>query len=883
MHKYYGLNELREMFLTFFESKGHLRLPSFPLVPENDPSLLLINAGMAPMKPWFKGEEEPPRRRVCTCQKCIRTGDIENIGHTARHGTYFEMLGNFSFGDYFKHEAIAWTWEFLTDPKWVGLEKDRLYPSVYQEDDEAFNIWRDEVGIPEDRIYRMGKEDNFWEHGSGPCGPCSEVYYDRGEEFGCGSPDCKPGCDCDRYMEVWNNVFTQFDNDGEGHYTELAQKNIDTGMGLERLAVICQNVNSLFDVDTVMNITNKVSELTGAHYGDSQASDVSLRIITDHIRSATFMICDGVLPSNDGRGYVLRRLLRRAARHGKLLGVNEPFLYQILDTVIHENEGEYKDLRQKQDYITKVVRTEEENFAKTIDGGMKIFADLLAEHKAKGETQFSGKDAFKLYDTYGFPVDLTEEMVQDEGMTLDRVAFDEEMEAQRVRARKAREALGDLGWSGVEFGKEIPSTVFDGYDKTEITGAKVVAIVAEDQLVDEIVSGMEAIVVLDTTPFYAEMGGQVADHGTITAEGMTYNVTDVQKNKGGKFMHYGKLTQGSLKVGDTVTATIDVDRRKAIMRAHTATHLLDKVLRTVLGDHVHQAGSLVEPDRLRFDFTHFSALTAEELAKVSALVNEAVLEGYDVVTEEMPIEEAKKKGAIALFGEKYGEVVRVVDMGEGYSVEFCGGTHLSNTAKVGVFHISNEFSVASGVRRIEATTGKLSLDVMNQNQKMLFEAAAVLKAKPGELREKAKAMMTEAKKLHQEIEKFKAEASVGEARQFLMSAKTVGELKVLTASRENVDAATLRQMGDFLKDKEPNVVAVLASTSGEKISFLAVCGKNAIAKGIKAGDLVKNVCTICGGKGGGKPDSAMGGGKDMLKLDDALASVDDYVAVKLGL
>ena len=883
MHKYYGLNELREMFLTFFESKGHLRLPSFPLVPENDPSLLLINAGMAPMKPWFKGEEEPPRRRVCTCQKCIRTGDIENIGHTARHGTYFEMLGNFSFGDYFKHEAIAWTWEFLTDPKWVGLEKDRLYPSVYQEDDEAFNIWRDEVGIPEDRIYRMGKDDNFWEHGSGPCGPCSEVYYDRGEEFGCGSPDCKPGCDCDRYMEVWNNVFTQFDNDGEGHYTELAQKNIDTGMGLERLAVICQNVNSLFDVDTVMNITNKVSELTGAHYGDSQASDVSLRIITDHIRSATFMICDGVLPSNEGRGYVLRRLLRRAARHGKLLGVNEPFLYQILDTVIHENEGEYKDLRQKQDYITKVVRTEEENFAKTIDGGMKIFADLLAEHKAKGETQFSGKDAFKLYDTYGFPVDLTEEMVQDEGMTLDRVAFDEEMEAQRVRARKAREALGDLGWSGVEFGKEIPSTVFDGYDKTEITGAKVVAIVAEDQLVDEIVSGMEAIVVLDTTPFYAEMGGQVADHGTITAEGMTYNVTDVQKNKGGKFMHYGKLTQGSLKVGDTVTAAIDVDRRKAIMRAHTATHLLDKVLRTVLGDHVHQAGSLVEPDRLRFDFTHFSALTAEELAKVSAMVNEAVLEGYDVVTEEMPIEEARKKGAIALFGEKYGEVVRVVDMGEGYSVEFCGGTHLSNTAKVGVFHISNEFSVASGVRRIEATTGKLSLDVMNRNQKMLFEAAAVLKAKPGELREKAKAMMTEAKKLHQEIEKFKAEASVGEARQFLMSAKTVGELKVLTASRENVDAATLRQMGDFLKDKEPNVVAVLASTSDEKISFLAVCGKNAIAKGIKAGDLVKNVCTICGGKGGGKPDSAMGGGKDMLKLDDALASVDDYVAVKLGL
>ena len=883
MHKYYGLNELREMFLTFFESKGHLRLPSFPLVPENDPSLLLINAGMAPMKPWFKGEEEPPRKRVCTCQKCIRTGDIENIGHTARHGTYFEMLGNFSFGDYFKHDAIQWTWEFLTDPKWVGLEADRLYPSVYLEDDEAFNIWRDVVGIPEDRIYRMGKEDNFWEHGSGPCGPCSEVYYDRGEAFGCGSPDCKPGCDCDRYMEVWNNVFTQFDNDGEGHYTELAQKNIDTGMGLERLAVVCQNVNSLFDVDTVMNITNKVSDITGAHYGDSEASDVSLRIITDHIRSATFMICDGVLPSNEGRGYVLRRLLRRAARHGKLLGVNEPFLYQIIDTVIHENEGEYKDLRQKQDYITKVIRTEEENFAKTIDGGMKIFSELLAEHKAKGETQFAGSDAFKLYDTYGFPVDLTEEMVRDEGMTLDRAGFDQEMEAQRVRARKAREALGDLGWSGVEFGKEVPATVFDGYAQTTLTGAKVLAIVAEDTLVDEIIPGVEAIVVLDRTTFYAEMGGQVADHGVITADGVEFVVTDVQKNKGGKYMHYGKLTQGSLKVGDVVTTAVDPVRRAAIMRAHTATHLLDKALRTVLGDHVHQAGSLVEPDRLRFDFTHFSALTAEELAQVSAMVNEAILEGYDVVTEELPIEQAKKKGAIALFGEKYGDVVRVVDMGEGYSVEFCGGTHLSNTAKVGVFHVGSEFSVASGVRRIEATTGKLSLEVMNRNQELLFEAAAAMKAKPGELREKAKAAMAEIKQLHQVIEKFEAEASLGQARQFLMAAKDVGELKVLTAHRPGMDGNALRQMGDFLRDKEPNVVAVLASTNEEKITFLAVCGKQAIAKGIKAGDLVKSVCALCGGKGGGKPDSAMGGGKDLLKLDDALASVDDFVAVKLGL
>ena len=892
MHKYYGLNELREMFLSFFESKGHLRLPSFPLVPENDPSLLLINAGMSPMKPWFKGEEEPPRRRVCTCQKCIRTGDIENIGHTARHGTYFEMLGNFSFGDYFKKEAIAWSWEFLTSPEWVGLEADRLYPSVFEgnettpADDEAFRIWNEEIGIPADRIYKFGKEDNFWEHGSGPCGPCSEIYYDRGPEWGCGKPGCTVGCDCDRYIEVWNIVFSQFDNDGEGHYTELKQKNIDTGMGLERLACVCQNVASLFDVDTVMNITNKVSEITHAHYGETAAKDVSLRVITDHIRSSVFMICDGVLPSNEGRGYVLRRLLRRAARHGKLLGVNEPFLYEVCDTVIHENEGHYPELRERQDYITKVIRTEEENFAKTIDSGLKIFSELLAQHKAKGETQFAGEDAFKLYDTYGFPVDLTEEMVQDEGMTLDRAGFDQAMEEQRVRARKAREALGDLGWSGVDFGKEIPATVFDGYAQTTLTGAKVLAIVAGEELVDEIIPGVEAIVVLDRTTFYAEMGGQVADHGTLAKsgpEGALFQVTDVQKNKGGKYMHYGKLTEGSLKVGDVVTTAVDPVRRAAIMRAHTATHLLDKALRTVLGDHVHQAGSLVEPDRLRFDFTHFSALTAEELAQVSAMVNEAVLEGYDVVTEELPIEQAKKKGAIALFGEKYGDVVRVVDMGEGYSVEFCGGTHLSNTAKVGLFHIGSEFSVASGVRRIEATTGKLSLEVMNRNQELLFQAAEAMKAKPGELREKAAAAMAEIKRLHQTIEKFEAEASLGQAQQFLTAAKEVGGLRVLTAQRPGLDGNALRQMGDFLRDKEPKVVAVLASTNEDKITFLAVCGKEAVAQGVKAGDLVKSVCAICGGKGGGKPDSAMGGGKDMLKLDDALASVDDFVAVKLGL
>ena len=882
--KPYGLNELREMFLSFFETKGHLRLPSFSLIPQNDASLLLINSGMAPMKPWFTGEQEPPRRRVCTCQKCIRTGDIENIGKTARHGTYFEMLGNFSFGDYFKHEAIAWSWEFLTSPEWVGLDPDRLYPSIYQDDDEAFEIWNKEIGIAPERIFRFGKADNFWEHGSGPCGPCSEIYYDRGEEYGCGKPDCTVGCDCDRYIEVWNNVFSQFDNDGEGHYTELKQKNIDTGMGLERLACVCQNVPSLFDVDTVMNITRKVTEITGASYGQSHATDVSLRVITDHIRSASFMICDGVLPSNEGRGYVLRRLLRRAARHGKLLGVNHPFLYEVCDTVIHENEGHYPELRERQDYITKVIRVEEENFAKTIDGGLRIFNEMLSGHKEKGEKVFSGADAFKLYDTYGFPIDLTIEMVEDEGMTLDKGAFDALMEEQKVRARKAREALGDLGWAGVEFGKDVPETQFVGYEFTSITDAKVVAIVVENEQAEELMPGVEAIVVLDKTPFYAEMGGQVADHGTIFKSGehgAMFQVTDVQKNKGGKYMHSGKLTEGMLKLGDTVAAQIDPVRRQAIMRAHSATHLLDAALRTVLGDHVHQAGSLVEEDKLRFDFTHFSALTADELAQVNAIVNDAVLSGYDIVTEEMPIEQAKKRGAIALFGEKYGDTVRVVDMGKGYSVEFCGGTHLDNTAKVGVFHISSEFSVASGVRRIEATTGRKSLEVMNRNQEVIFQAAAILKAKPSELREKAEQTIMELKNLHQMVEKFKARESAGETERILFGARQVGTLKVMTATVNEADANKLRQMGDMLRDKAPNLVAVLASANGEKITFLAVCGKDAIEKGIKAGDIIKKVTAICGGKGGGKPDSAMGGGTNVLKLDDALACVDDFVADKL--
>ena len=877
-HPYYGLNELREMFLSYFESKGHLRLPSFSLIPPaNDKSLLLINSGMAPMKTWFTREEEPPRDRVTTCQKCIRTGDIENIGKTDRHGTYFEMLGNFSFGDYFKKEAIPFCWEFLT--KVVGLEEDRLYPSIYLDDDEAFEIWNKDIGIPAERIFRFGKADNFWEHGAGPCGPCSEVYYDRGAEHGCGKPDCTVGCDCDRYIEVWNNVFSQFNNDGQDNYTELKQKNIDTGMGLERLACVVQNVSSLFDVDTVMNITHKVSEITGAHYGESSKTDVSLRVITDHIRSSVMMICDGILPSNEGRGYVLRRLLRRAARHGKLLGVNRPFLHEVVDTVVRENECAYPDLREKQAYITKVIRTEEENFAKTIDGGMKIYNELLSAHKEKGETVFSGADAFKLYDTYGFPIDLTAEMVEEAGMQVDRAGFDQLMEEQRVRARKAREALGDLGWAGIEFGSDMPATEFVGYDRTEAQG-KILAIVADEELRDEVSAGAEAILVLDQTPFYAEMGGQVADHGAITAGEARFEVSNVQKNKGGKFMHYGKVISGQFQVGASVSASIDVDRRKAIMRAHSATHLLDAALKKVLGDHVHQAGSLVEPDRLRFDFTHFEGITPQQMGEIDRLVNDAVLEGYTVVTEVLPIEEAKKKGAIAMFGEKYGETVRVVEMGD-FSMEFCGGTHVDNTAKIGPFRIRSEGSVASGVRRIEATVGRVSLDVMNRNQELLFHAAQMLKTTPGELVGKVEQQVAELKATRLALEKFKAEASLGEARQFLMSAKDVCGMKVLTAHRDGMDANGLRQMGDFLRDKEPTVVAVLSSVNDGKITFLAVCGKDAVSKGIKAGELVKNVCAICGGKGGGKPDSAMGGGSDLLKLDDALASVDDFVAEKL--
>ena len=875
----YGLNQLREMFLSFFETKGHLRLPSFSLIPQGDASLLLINSGMAPMKPYFKGEQEPPRHRVCTCQKCIRTGDIDNIGKTARHGTYFEMLGNFSFGDYFKHEAIAWSWEFLTSPNWVGLDPERLYPSVYVDDDEAWSIWHDEIGIPAERIFRFGKEDNFWEHGAGPCGPCSEIYYDRGEKYGCGKPTCTVGCDCDRYIEVWNNVFSQFDNDGEGHYSELKQKNIDTGMGLERLAVVCQDVDSLFDVDTVMNITHKVSELTGAFYGRSHKMDVSLRVITDHIRSATFMICDGVLPSNEGRGYVLRRLLRRAARHGKLLGVNKPFLFEVVDTVVRENECQYPELREKQAYITRVIRTEEENFAKTIDAGMKIFSELLAAHKEKGESVFSGADAFKLYDTYGFPVDLTVEMCADEGMSVDEEGFRKLMEEQRVRARKAREALGDLGWAGLEFGKDIPETVFEGYDKDSVE-AKVLAIVADGEFREEIPAGTDAIVVLDRTVLYAEMGGQVADHGRLSADGISFMVNDVQKNKGGKFMHYGRLESGDLKLGDSVTASFCKKRRAAIGRAHSATHLLQRALRDVLGDHVHQAGSLVEPDFLRFDFTHFSAVTPEQLRAVEDAVNEAILTGYDISVREMPIAEARAAGATALFGEKYGEVVRVVNMG-GYSVELCGGTHLDTTAKAGAFHISSEGSVASGVRRIEATTGRRTVQRLHDDIDAISAVAALLKANPNDMLAKVEQLAGELKEAKRVIQQYKDRESAGGADEMLKQAVEVGGLHVVTCSRKDCDAAKLRQMGDALRDKDGAVVAVIASVNGGKITFQCVCGKEAVAKGVKAGDIIRGITAIAGGKGGGKPDSAMGGGNDVSKLEEALKAVEGLVSEKL--
>ncbi|MGI5935371.1 MAG: alanine--tRNA ligase [Oscillospiraceae bacterium] len=872
--KKYGLNELREMFLSFFESKGHLRLPSFSLIPKNDKSLLLINSGMAPMKPWFTGEQEPPRKRVCTCQKCIRTGDIENIGHTARHATYFEMLGNFSFGDYFKKEAIEWCWEFLTQV--LGLDPDRLYPSVYYEDDEAFEIWEKVIGIAPERIFRFGRESNFWDHGSGPCGPCSEVYYDRGPKYGCGEPDCTVGCDCDRYVEVWNNVFSQFNNDGNNNYTELVQKNIDTGMGLERLAMVCQDVDSIFDVDTVMSITNKVSEITGVTYGQSREKDVSLRVITDHIRSATMMICDGVLPSNEGRGYVLRRLLRRAARHGRLLGTNEPFLSEVAATVIAENAQPYPDLVEKKDYIMRVIKLEEENFAKTIDGGMRILNDLISEHVAKGENLFSGSDAFRLYDTYGFPIDLTVEIVEEAGLKVDRDAFDQLMEQQRERARAARAAMGDLAWASSDLGLDLMPTQFTGYEKFEDTG-KILAIISDGELCSSVREGIEAILVLDKTPFYAEAGGQVADTGKIFAGNNIFEVNSVHKDSGDKYyLHHGKMLSGTLSVDDAVTASIDADRRRAIMRAHSCTHLLHKALRTVLGTHVEQAGSLVTPDSIRFDFTHFSALTPEEIEKIDSIVNDAILAGMDITITETGLEKAKEMGAMALFGEKYGDTVCVVKMGD-FSIELCGGTHLDNTAKVGCYHTVSEFSVASGVRRIEAVVGKGVLALLSQANSLINQVAATLKSNPAELAQKAEQLVHEQRESRRLIEKLRSGQLRADAERLFSEANAIGGLKVVAGRVSNATVDDLRTMGDFLRDKDENIVAVLAAVNNGKITFLATCGKNAIARDIKAGNLIKHVTALTGGSGGGKPDTAMGGGKVERQLDKAFGAVYDYI------
>nr|WP_297282614.1 alanine--tRNA ligase [uncultured Agathobaculum sp.] len=874
--QYRSLNELREMYLKFFETKGHLRLPSFSLIPQNDPSLLLINSGMAPMKPYFTGEQEPPRHRVTTCQKCIRTGDIENVGKTARHGTFFEMLGNFSFGDYFKKEAIAWSWEFLTSPEWVGIDPDRLYPSIYQDDEEAFEIWNKDIGIPAERIFRFGKEDNFWEHGSGPCGPCSEIYYDRGPEYGCGKPGCTVGCDCDRYMEVWNNVFSQFDNDGNGNYTELKQKNIDTGMGLERLACVVQGVGSLFDVDTVRNITNKVSEIAGKHYGDSEKTDISLRVVTDHIRSTVMMICDGVIPSNEGRGYVLRRLLRRAARHGKLLGIDRPFLSDVATTVIQESGGAYPELVEKQKYIHKVIENEEASFNKTIDSGLNILNERIAAADGK---ELPAADAFQLYDTYGFPIDLTLEILEEQGMTTNREEFDRLMNEQRERAREDRKKMGDLGWQSEDLGldKSI-KTRFDGYE-TLGESAKVLAIVNEGEPSGAAAKGEKITVVLDHTPFYAEMGGQIGDHGILEGKNGVVTVSDVQKTKDGKYMHIGVVTEGEISVEDEVQAKVDAEYRQAICRAHTSTHLLQKALRKVLGDHVEQAGSYTANDHIRFDFTHFAALTAEELAQVEALVNEAILAGSPVITEEMSIDEAKKKGAMALFGEKYGAVVRVVQAGD--SVELCGGTHLDNTAKAGAFKIIGEASVAAGVRRIEAVTGKAVLDYLNERQKLLTEAAAALKTSPNELPAKIEQTVGELRAMTKKIDKLNSRVASMQMVDLLNVSRDVKGVNVVATQLEDATAEVLRTMGDSIKEKAPNMVAVLSAVNDGKVSLLCVCGAEAVKKGAHAGKIIKEVAKMVGGGGGGRPDSATAGGKQPEKLEEALEAVNNIVEALL--
>ena len=869
--KWTGLNELRESYLSFFESKGHLRLPSFSLIPQNDNSLLLINSGMAPMKPYFQGTKEPPRRRVTTCQKCIRTPDLDNVGKTARHGTYFEMLGNFSFGDYFKKEAIEWSWEYFT--KVLEIPEDRLWPSVYENDEEAYNFWKQYV--PEERIVKLGKADNFWEHGSGPCGPCSEIYFDRGEKYGCGSPDCKPGCECDRYMEIWNNVFSQFDNDGKGNYTELVQKNIDTGMGLERLACVMQGVDNLFEVDTVRKILDTVCEYSGKKYGENYNNDVSIRIITDHIRSSTFMICDGVKPSNEGRGYVLRRILRRAARNGRLLGIKGAFLAKLSDVVISQNENAYPELSAKKDYIAKVISIEEERFDATIDTGLSLLSKIIEEAGAKGVKVISGEDTFKLYDTYGFPFDLTKEIIADAGFEADEEEFKKLMNEQKKLARENRKDNG--GWSkdDVDLFENIAETVFTGYAETE-SDAQVMAVAAEGMLVDELCDG-EGIVVLDKTPFYGEGGGQVGDTGKICGDGFEAEVVDTKKANG-KYMHIVNVLSGNIKAGMKVKAAIDTEKREAIRRNHSTVHLLQAALRKVLGDHVEQAGSYVDAERFRFDFSHFEPMTKEQIAQVETLVNSWILSGTEIENFETDIESAKKMGAMALFGEKYGNTVRVVKMGE-FSTELCGGTHMTNTAKAGLCKILYESSVAAGVRRIEGITGENVLSYIYENLAVMQETAKNLKAQNiSDIADKAAAVSGEVKELKSKIEELSAEIAKSKTSSLTDNAQQVGAYKLVTARLDGMSGDELRAAGDILKDSDENIVAVLGSVTDGKVTLLAVCGKAAVKNGAHAGKIIKETAAIVGGGGGGRPDSAQAGGKDATKLDEALANVKNLLA-----
>ncbi len=882
-----GLNELREKYLSFFESKGHLRLDSFPLVPKNDPSLLLINSGMAPMKKWFLAQEEPPRHRVTTCQKCIRTPDIERVGITARHGTFFEMLGNFSFQDYFKEEVIPWAWEFLTSDEWMAIPKDRLHISVYEEDDEAYDIWTKKVGIAPDHMVRLGKEDNFWEHGSGPCGPCSEIYFDRGPEYGCGKPTCGVGCDCDRYMEIWNLVFSQFDADGKGHYERLARPNIDTGMGLERLACVMQNVGNLFEVDTVQSVLHHVEHIANKTYGENAKDDISIRVITDHIRSCTFMVSDGILPSNEGRGYVLRRLLRRAARHGRMLGITRPFLVELVETVIQSSESAYPELREHDAYIKKVIGTEEANFARTIDAGMNILNNMIDGLEKAHEHLLKGLDVFKLNDTFGFPLDLTKEIAAEQGIEIDEEGFHAEMTKQKERARAERLKKNISGWSEDLFGAlDAEPTVFTGYETLNDTGV-VVALSDEETLTDAIATDEEAkdgvLVVLDKTPFYAEMGGQAADHGMLNSADCSLRVLDVKKTPKGYYVHTCVLESGIVKVGDHLTAQVDKEYRMAIARNHTATHLLQAALREVLGDHVHQAGSYQDAEITHFDFTHFSAVTPEELARVQKIVNDKIYESMNVTVREMPIEEAKKLGAMALFGEKYGKVVRVVDI-EGWSTEFCGGTHVKNTAQIGGFKIVSEASVAAGIRRIEAVTGRNLLIRANLQEAMLHTVANTLKANNvTALPVRAEAVMAENKALAKELEEIKAQVAASKVTSLFDNAEEIGGVKIASAYFTGTTGDTLRGMCDTIRDKAVKpAVAVLVGKAEDKITMAVTVTKEAQEKGLKAGALVKEIAAIAGGKGGGKPDFAMAGLKDETKIDEALAAVGTIVKKALG-